>query len=833
MSQRLGFSPAEFREQGDYEQEGEKRVSGKDAGVDVYEAPSLLEQVSRGLTPQIIESYLKEPDGEEKTKLLQAMGQKIKPETLSKLPPESVSKLHEIFQNKGKLEVRWAIEDAQWENEKMSRFVIAPYRRKLDFADLEEYLKKGASINFRLPENNANANDNSGNFPGMNLIQMALSLNDMDTVSKLFARGAQFTEEDANYMYPQEYWLGNVSLAHRLLESGYTDAFIWLIDHGANPNQIISKYGDPFDALSLAQAALKKGDVMAFEKLIEKGADINLPFPRTSTTGEYANKTLAQVVLERGDTNALRLLLEKGVSPNQTFPSAWNSEATYKGMTLLQVAMILGHTDIAMLLLDHGADPDRVFPGTIDEHRDYAGRTPIQIALRQNNTGLIEKLIERGASSKGLTSPLTFKALRLPREDLESIKPLENGDSIEQIIEKSKDKKWIQEFFGDPKPANEGDQKPVIEYVDDHHSKNGHTREDIINGLQVFFERIQKREAVLGTPPSNQLKELNAYYDNMFHRLQHIFSFLEQKEIAQDIKRAALDMIYGGSLACGTAWFNEVKSAYELLKSQIKAPQQSSATAASAADESFQSEYESIIEQRLYEFRRRCFESALPNNNTHTYNAYMRELGVEFGVAGKNSSYDDPTVVPISEYEKAVFRHKVESLYEPKLIIDFIYKISKDKTQIGEGIIPGLLADYGPKVSQTQANRYFVLENKKEKDELSGEELREYEELTKIISQEDDYTEMTLGKEYEPTREGVEYLLKALGILRIRDLKGIKLDPWSQFLIRRKQKELESAEEGSERQRDLKEWLSEAQAEQIQEVKQTKKASSATAAASS
>jgi ankyrin repeat protein len=109
----------------------------------------------------------------------------------------------------------------------------------------------------------------------------------------------------------------------------------------------------------LIQAA-RTGSLDAIERLLDAGADVNLPGP----TGDDWDATPLQHAILARQPGAVQLLLERGADPNRS--------AGPKSVAPLLLAA--GDTDptFVRLLLAHGADPD-----VEDEHGD----TPLSRAV--------------------------------------------------------------------------------------------------------------------------------------------------------------------------------------------------------------------------------------------------------------------------------------------------------------------------------------------------------------------------------------------------------------------------------------------------------------------
>ncbi|RDW71851.1 hypothetical protein BP5796_07885 [Coleophoma crateriformis] len=125
-------------------------------------------------------------------------------------------------------------------------------------------------------------------------------------------------------------------------------------------------------------AAIRHGNVLIVEKLIDYGADISRP----ATGGP--SRTPLQLAVELGKLDIIKILLGKGADVNQ-------APAVRGGGTALQLAAIGGNVGIAELLLNNGADiyakPSKVY-----------GRTPLEGAAEQGRIDMIKFLLSRGVS---------------------------------------------------------------------------------------------------------------------------------------------------------------------------------------------------------------------------------------------------------------------------------------------------------------------------------------------------------------------------------------------------------------------------------------------------
>jgi ankyrin repeat protein len=123
-------------------------------------------------------------------------------------------------------------------------------------------------------------------------------------------------------------------------------------------------------AAPLADAA-ERGDERALRRLLDGGADVDLPQSDGMTALHWA--------VERGDVNAVRRLIDAGADAKR---------ANEFGVTPLATACIGGDAKIVELLLDAGADPNTIQRG---------GETALMLAARTGQVEPVQALLDRGA----------------------------------------------------------------------------------------------------------------------------------------------------------------------------------------------------------------------------------------------------------------------------------------------------------------------------------------------------------------------------------------------------------------------------------------------------
>lgn len=343
---------------------------------------------------------------------------------------------------------------------------------------------------------------------------------------------------------------------------------------------------------------------------------------------------------------------------------------------------------------------------------------------------------------------------------------------------------------------------------------------------------IKDREPVMGAPHAGT-PELARFYDTMLARVQDIFDDLNQDHVDADLKRTVLLMLFNGCLFCGTARFNETLSAHTLLRPPALTPEALH-------------QRENMIFETLLHFRRRCFVSALPDNDQHTYNAYMFQIGEHFGAANAASAYEDPLVPEILDKDVSEFEDRFYDFYNPFDIVQYAARASKDKTQIPSGILPALLSDYGPaQLTKVQTNRLHALRVKrdtnpltpqeavklglynrhfpesdkdrndfealkrKDRTRLTAQEQTEINQLDEINTQVERYQDTMVDPNGVPTQDGIHYLLLALGVIKPVGLyRDQPFLPIIESLIRRRIDQFSRVHPDSEQHEKLALWLS-------------------------
>jgi len=148
-----------------------------------------------------------------------------------------------------------------------------------------------------------------------------------------------------------------------------------LVDHGASPNPA---------ALALAA---QKGNTLLLEKLLKKGADLNVP-----NNSERFSTALSAAAGE-GSLEMVKWLLGKGTDIN----------LLAHGKTALEDAVGEDRVEIVRYLLGEGADPNLKSDETDEDALFYAATRPTSYSRYKENIAIIKLLLANGAN-RNLTS---------------------------------------------------------------------------------------------------------------------------------------------------------------------------------------------------------------------------------------------------------------------------------------------------------------------------------------------------------------------------------------------------------------------------------------------
>lgn len=141
--------------------------------------------------------------------------------------------------------------------------------------------------------------------------------------------------------------------------------------------------------------ALSHGELEAAEKLIERGAKLNLVSAAAigkaelvqqfldDASSEHKHQAFAMAA-QHGRNEALKILLDAGEDPSRFNPAGFHAHSTP-----LHQAAFAGHEQTVVLLLDHGADPnieDAIFHGKPSGWAKHSGQTEIAKLLTSRET---------------------------------------------------------------------------------------------------------------------------------------------------------------------------------------------------------------------------------------------------------------------------------------------------------------------------------------------------------------------------------------------------------------------------------------------------------------
>ncbi|TGO39776.1 hypothetical protein BHYA_0048g00410 [Botrytis hyacinthi] len=129
------------------------------------------------------------------------------------------------------------------------------------------------------------------------------------------------------------------------------------------------------------QEAVKKGNRLTIDLLIERGADVNAP-------GSYPSGTALQEAVEKGDKLTIELLIERGADVN--------APGSYYSWKALREAVKKGDEETVHLLIEKGAE--------VNAPADNRSSTALQEAAKIGNKAIFDLLIENGAEVNALAS---------------------------------------------------------------------------------------------------------------------------------------------------------------------------------------------------------------------------------------------------------------------------------------------------------------------------------------------------------------------------------------------------------------------------------------------
>jgi ankyrin repeat protein len=147
-----------------------------------------------------------------------------------------------------------------------------------------------------------------------------------------------------------------------------------LLDTGINPNSCVDER-----RRRPLEIAIAKQSMEVMQLLLDRGADVNLPF----VTDSYENpKTPLHAAVKAGRLDLVQLLLRAGARLNDPDARQWKSPLAFAAET--------GLLNLVKLLLDAGAEVD----GPLGSGRT---RTALQVAADDGNFGVAQLLLSYGA----------------------------------------------------------------------------------------------------------------------------------------------------------------------------------------------------------------------------------------------------------------------------------------------------------------------------------------------------------------------------------------------------------------------------------------------------
>lgn len=192
--------------------------------------------------------------------------------------------------------------------------------------------------------------------PDQNLLHLAVSISDLDSMRLLLQFGAQVDARDRAGITP----------LYAATEVMFLAGAQLLLQHGADPNLHVEAHGETPFALSLAEGR----DHFALLYL-DNGAHVDTPLAN-------GNTPLIQAIETASDGTVVELMLEKGADPNRK---------NNKGETALFRAITVDRIDHVTNLLAHNANPN--LPGPKHMLWPAVHKTPI-----------LEMLLAKGANLK-------------------------------------------------------------------------------------------------------------------------------------------------------------------------------------------------------------------------------------------------------------------------------------------------------------------------------------------------------------------------------------------------------------------------------------------------
>ncbi|XP_041351820.1 serine/threonine-protein phosphatase 6 regulatory ankyrin repeat subunit B-like [Gigantopelta aegis] len=224
---------------------------------------------------------------------------------------------------------------------------------------------------------NVNSTDGSGITP----LHLAAKGKSLEIIKYLVEKGCQVNLSDK--------W-GTTALQLATTDNTY-DVIAYLLEQGADPNTNLQNSKG-----SLLHLAVSNNDLHLVQKLVESGAELNIPGPFGNTPLHVAveQKTLQILLqddmamtvqlcqtaqLERSNMHVIVYLLQKGADPNKT------NEHNYLP---LHFAVYSRSLELVKLLVENVANLNMV---------DKDGITALHIAVERCSVEIVNELVEKGA----------------------------------------------------------------------------------------------------------------------------------------------------------------------------------------------------------------------------------------------------------------------------------------------------------------------------------------------------------------------------------------------------------------------------------------------------
>jgi ankyrin repeat protein len=378
-----------------------------------------------------------------------------------------------------------------------------------------------------------------------------------------------------------------------------------------------------------------------------------------------------------GHTDISRALIDKMTPEQIALPSK-------NGNTALILAVATGHNDIAVKLIDQMTPEQVALP-------DKNGNTALTFAVAKDHKDIAQALLVK--QSALLFVEPNQKRLTLPHKD--KVSPISAVQRNQIYGNNTK----LQDYILQNTEFLSSEERIALEKV---------------------LSNVENKNQIVAVP--RDPKERDEFYSNLRLNLEHIALQIADTKVSEDTKKTALAGIIESAGYCGTRQFQEVSIARKLLSSN------------ETADNSQRPEIP--VENILYELRVKIVENMMrqyqktQDINVHTYNAFMKTLGQETGIAEAGAAYSDPLAPNLN---KDQLMKQFHAQYTPAAIIHAIQEGFKNKK-----IPEGLFSDYI---------------------------LRHYSQEPSLEAQFEEAQSQLYDENYKMTDEAVPYLLSAMGIL--------------------------------------------------------------------